>query len=162
VQRAEEAGKHAVKPIFGIPDLQMNHASVFPGERRRFAWFYVALWCAVIFTFSTSWFSAANTARLIGPIIQFFAPDASPSTVALVHLLVRKSAHFTEYGVLFWLLVRGPMRGRPYVALGICVLYAMFDEGHQMFVPGRTPSLYDVALDSTGALFSRFLNAAVS
>ena len=30
-----------------------------------------------------------------------------------------------------------------------------------MFVPERTASLYDVALDSTGALFSRFLHAAV-
>jgi len=41
------------------------------------------------------------------------------------------------------------------------LLYALLDEGHQMFVPNRGPSLYDVALDSTGALFSRFLHAAV-
>jgi VanZ family protein len=37
------------------------------------------------------------------------------------------------------------------------VLYAFSDEGHQLFVPGRTPSLYDVALDSSGALASRLL-----
>jgi VanZ family protein len=140
----------------------MSEPSVPADRRREFDWFPVLLWCAVIFTFSTSAFSAANTDRLLIPIIKFFLPGASAATVAVVHVLVRKSAHFTEYGVLFWLLVRGPMRGRPYVALGICVLYAMFDEGHQMFVPGRTPSLYDVALDSTGALFSRFLNAAIS
>jgi len=53
------------------------------------------------------------------------------------------------------------MRARPYLAFGLCVLYALLDEGHQMFVPNRGPSLYDVALDSTGALFSRFLHAAV-
>jgi VanZ family protein len=41
------------------------------------------------------------------------------------------------------------------------VLYALLDEGHQLFVTSRGPSLYDVALDSTGALFSRFLHAAV-
>jgi VanZ family protein len=53
------------------------------------------------------------------------------------------------------------MRGRPYTAFALCVFYALLDEGHQIFVPDRTPSFYDVALDSTGALFSRFLHAAV-
>jgi VanZ family protein len=78
------------------------------------------------------------------------------------HMLVRKAAHFTNYGILFWLLIRGPMEGRPYAALAFCVFYALLDEGHQIFVPGRTASLYDVAIDSSGALFSRFLNAAVA
>ena len=41
--------------------------------------------------------------------------------------------------VLFWLLLRGPMAGRPYLALSVCVLYALLDEGHQILVPGRTP-----------------------
>ena len=77
-------------------------------------------------------------------------------------MLVRKAAHFTEYGILFWLLVRGPMEQRPYLALMLCVVYALTDEGHQVFVPGRTASLYDVALDSTGALFSHFLTTAIS
>jgi VanZ family protein len=40
-------------------------------------------------------------------------------------------------------------------------MYACLDETHQIFVPGRGPSLYDVALDSSGALFGRFLNSAV-
>jgi VanZ family protein len=44
----------------------------------------------------------------------------------------------------------------------LCVGYAFLDEGHQIFAAGRTPSLYDVALDSSGALFSRFLHAAIS
>jgi VanZ family protein len=75
--------------------------------------------------------------------------------------MIRKLAHFTNYAILFWLLIRGPLEGRPYVALGCCIIYAFLDEGHQIFVPGRTASLYDVALDSSGALFSRFLNSAV-
>jgi VanZ family protein len=77
-------------------------------------------------------------------------------------MLVRKLAHFTEYGILFWLLIRGPMAERPYLALMLCVVYALTDEGHQVFVPGRTASLYDVALDSTGALFSHFLTTAIA
>lgn len=96
------------------------------------------------------------------PLLHFLFPGASASTIAMLHGLIRKAAHFTNYGILFWILVHGPMAGRPYAALILCVCYAFLDEGHQILVPGRTPSLYDVALDSSGALFSRFLNAATS
>ena len=125
-------------------------------------WLPVALWGLVIFMMSTSTFSALNTSRFIEPMMRWIFPLASTETISVLHALIRKSAHFTEYGVLFWLLLRGPMRGRPYLALTVCVVYAFLDEGHQILVPGRTPSLYDVALDSTGALFSRFLSLAIA
>ena len=125
-------------------------------------WLPVVLWGVVIFAMSTSTFSALNTSRFIEPILGWLFPLASKETITVLHALVRKSAHFTEYGVLFWLLLRGPMRGRPYLALTVCVIYAFLDEGHQIFVEGRTPSLWDVALDSSGALFSRFLSLAIA
>jgi VanZ family protein len=125
-------------------------------------WLPVALWGLVIFLMSSSTFSALNTSRFVAPILGWLFPLASKETISVLHALVRKSAHFTEYGVLFWLLLRGPMAGRPYLALTVCIVYAFLDEGHQMLVPGRTPSLYDVALDSTGALFSRFLNLTLA
>jgi len=124
-------------------------------------WIPVILWGLLIFTLSTSAFSAANTARVIDPILRWLIPGITVASVDVCHMLVRKAAHFTEYGILFWLLVRGPMARRPYLALMLCVAYALTDEGHQVFVPGRTASLYDVALDSTGALFSHFLTTAV-
>ncbi|HVA83574.1 MAG TPA: VanZ family protein [Candidatus Binataceae bacterium] len=130
-------------------------------ERSLKKWAPVLLWALVMFGLSTSYFSAENTSRIIDPILRFLMPGASAATIALGHGVVRKAAHFTNYAILFWLLISGPMRARPYRAFGLCVLYAFLDEGHQMFVPDRTPSLYDVALDSTGALFSRFLHAAV-
>jgi VanZ family protein len=125
-------------------------------------WIPVMLWGAVIFTLSTSSFSAINTIKVIDPIFRFLIPGITSASVDLCHMLVRKAAHFTEYGILFWLLVRGPMARRPYLALLLCVLYALTDEGHQVFVPGRTASLYDVALDSSGALFSHFLTTAIA
>jgi VanZ family protein len=125
-------------------------------------WIPVLLWGVVIFTLSTSAFSALNTAKVIDPVIRFLIPGISAAAVDVCHMLIRKAAHFTEYGVLFWLLVRGPMVRRPYLALMLCVVYALSDEGHQMFVPDRTASLYDVALDSSGALFSHFLTAAIA
>jgi VanZ family protein len=125
-------------------------------------WLPTILWLIALFMLSTSIFSAANTGKIIVPILRFLLPSASAATIALLHALIRKAAHFTNYGILFWILIRGPMAGRPYLALTLCICYAFLDEGHQILVPGRTPSLYDVALDSSGALFSRFLNAATS
>ena len=125
-------------------------------------WIPVLVWGAVIFTLSTSAFSAINTVKVIDPIIRFLIPGLSAASVDVCHMLIRKAAHFTEYGILFWLLVRGPMVRRPYLALMLCVVYALTDEGHQVFVPGRTASLYDVALDSSGALFSHFLTTAIA
>ena len=126
------------------------------------AWIPVFVWGALIFMLSTSAFTAANTSRIIDPILRWLLPGITAASVDVCHNLIRKAAHFTEYGILFWLLVRGPMARRPYLALMLCVVYALTDEGHQAFVPGRTASLYDVALDSTGALFSHFLTTAIT
>jgi VanZ family protein len=125
-------------------------------------WVPAVFWVSVLFVLSTSSFSAANTSKIIVPLLRFILPDASAATISMLHGLIRKAAHFTNYCILFWLLIRGPLSGRPYTALALCICYAFLDEGHQIFVPGRTPSLYDVALDSSGALFSRFLNAAIA
>jgi len=137
------------------------------GTNRRLSpelrqWMPILIWAAAIFTFSTSGFSADSTSRVITPVLRWALPGISLAWLDLANTLVRKAAHFTEYGVLFWLLVRGPMRRRPLIAMAICVAYALTDEGHQIFVAGRTASMYDVALDSSGAMFSGFLRAAIS
>ena len=133
-----------------------------PAQSAVREWIPVILWGAIIFTLSTSAFTAANTARTIDPVLRWLLPGITAASIDVAHMLIRKTAHFTEYGVLFWLLVRGPMADRPYTALMLCVAYALLDEGHQTFVPGRTASLYDVALDSTGALFSHYLTTAIA
>ena len=38
------------------------------------------------------------------------------------------------------------------LALVICVLFAMLDEFHQLFVPGRGAQVKDVIIDTTGAI----------
>ena len=76
-------------------------------------WIPVILWGGLIFTLSTSAFSAANTSRVIDPMLRWLIPGISAASVDVCHMLVRKAAHFTEYGILFWLLVRGPMAQRP-------------------------------------------------
>ena len=76
---------------------------------------------------------------------------------------IRKSAHFTEYlllGLFFSLTVREkcPFSGKVFVICGIlCACYALSDEIHQHFVPGRSCELRDMCIDAAGALLGCFL-----
>jgi VanZ family protein len=130
-------------------------------QNPNWQWAPVVGWAALIFILSSSHFSAANTAWMLRKITALLVPNLSAATLVFINTLTRKSAHFVVYAVFFWLMVRGPMAHRPYLALLLCIIYAALDETHQIFAPGRTPSIYDVALDSTGALFSRFLHVVI-
>ncbi len=76
--------------------------------------------------------------------------------------VVRKAAHFTEYAVLAMFLYgtlrmlksKMPFLNRKcgVVAFILCFLFAVQDEWHQMFVPGRGPGVRDVFIDSCGAV----------
>ena len=64
--------------------------------------------------------------------------------------VLRTLAHATEYAVLGVLIVRALDRPLPAFALGLA--YAVSDELHQHFVPGRTADPKDVAIDALGVL----------
>src|SRR5204863_6367701 len=77
-------------------------------------------------------------------------------------IVMRKSAHVSEYAILALLLWRalrsGPTPGVKMstlfgAALLACSLFAASDEFHQSFVKSRTPSVRDVMLDVAGAVF---------
>lgn len=101
-----------------------------------------------------------RTSLIIRPLLEFLFPDASPETITYYHAIVRKLAHFTEYGMLALLAFRaavrislGFVRRHPYLtslALVICV--ASTDEYLQSFEPSRTSSPYDVLLDISGGI----------
>ena len=64
--------------------------------------------------------------------------------------------HLVEYAVfgalvLHALIPHGPTRRAAYVALAVCAVYAVTDEVHQSFVPGRMPDPADWALDAIGS-----------
>lgn len=73
----------------------------------------------------------------------------------------------TEYAVLGFLLVGAVASGKQdckkaaAMAFAIAVLYAVSDEIHQYFVPGRACMLTDVGFDSAGAIFGIILGNAV-
>lgn len=73
---------------------------------------------------------------------------------------VRKTAHATEYAILAILvfLAISYCRKRTYLhSLCIAIAYAVSDEIHQYFVPGRACTVTDVVIDSGGALAGLFL-----
>jgi len=110
------------------------------------SWLPVILWMAVIFTMS-SWSS----------------PPSLPES--LLDLLMKKAAHITEYailaGLLWWALGGGTERRVKLAALAVAVFYAVSDEFHQSFTPGRSPSPVDVLIDTVGAASALVILAAV-
>jgi VanZ family protein len=117
-------------------------------------------WLVFISFASSASFSAGNTSRIIGPLILWLFPDTSPESLAVVHGVTRKLAHFAEYAVLGFLAARafrtspGPKLRRRWflVSVTLIVTYALIDEYHQSFVPSRTASLLDSLIDIAGGL----------
>lgn len=82
--------------------------------------------------------------------------------------IVKKSGHLAEYGLLSVLLLRGiagqgpssagsdpsppaPASRAHLAAFGLAVLYAVSDEFHQRFTPGRNSRPLDVFIDAAGS-----------
>jgi VanZ family protein len=63
---------------------------------------------------------------------------------------LRKAAHMTEYGILWWLLQRALGESRRAVAAAVAIAYAATDEFHQTFVSGRHGTPVDVLIDTAG------------
>lgn len=103
-------------------------------------WGTVAAWMAVIFVMS---------GRTPGQLPDFGAFD----------LLFKKAGHFLAYGVLALLVLRavGTVQRPWLVTMLIVVLYAVSDELHQTFVPGRMGTAVDVIIDAAGALTALWL-----
>jgi VanZ family protein len=122
-------------------------------------------WLIFISVASSDSFSANNTSRIIGPLLLWLFPNTSPETLAVIHFITRKLAHFTEYAILAFLAARAfrssshpGLANRWFIAsLVLVIAYALLDEYHQSFVPSRTGSIYDSFIDWTGGLVALLL-----
>jgi len=121
-------------------------------------WLPAIAWACLISVLSTDAFSSQHTSRFIIPILRWIFPRAGDETLALMHAVVRKTAHVTEY-FLFSILLLRALRGEDrgwklrwaIWAVVIAAGYAGLDEYHQSFVPSRTASPWDALLDTAGA-----------
>jgi hypothetical protein len=90
------------------------------------------------------------------PLTIYFS-GAMPVFPGLWEFAIKKSAHMVAYGMLTLLGLRalvgwsGMSRRKVALAIGMALTYALIDEFHQSFVPGRHASLMDIGLDLGGA-----------
>ena len=99
------------------------------------AWLPVVAWAALIFILSS-------------------IPDLGTGLGGW-DLALRKIAHAAEYAVLGVLLLRAVGKELPAAAIGIA--YAVTDEVHQAFVPGRQGAVLDVLIDAVGVLIGVYV-----
>ncbi|MCG0239352.1 MAG: VanZ family protein [Firmicutes bacterium] len=117
---------------------------------RPIRWLAVALWCGLIYWFSAAPpFTGAGTRGLLAR----WLPWLSPPALEVLNFLLRKAAHLTAFGILAllsrWAFAPHPRSG--WGAWAFATLYAVTDEWHQTYVPGRSGQAGDVVLDSLGA-----------
>jgi VanZ family protein len=131
-------------------------------SRRSLCWLLTLVWAAQIYHFSTARYSSETSWCLLEQLLQTLHVKVSSSTISALNMIVRKLAHLIEYCVLTLLLYRSlareqPLRWRPNLAfwsMGIAGLYALSDEFHQLFVPGRRAAALDCGIDLVGAAFA--------
>jgi VanZ family protein len=83
-------------------------------------------------------------------------PDLPQAPGPWLDTVLKKAAHTLAFGLLAWLYLRALRQHFDRLAVlrlvsaGLALLYAISDEYHQTFVPGRQGRLLDVAVDSAG------------
>ncbi len=137
-------------------------------------WLPAMLGLCVIAFESTETFTAGNTSRWLRPAWQAIFGAVSDPAWEKIHHYIRKTGHFTGYGTLSLLFLRGWLRTLArglhetlaafrFRAATLAILYtflaASADEFHQTFLPGRTGLFRDVLLDTAGALVAHLLFA---
>lgn len=127
-------------------------------QSKLYYWLPPIIWMAAIFSFSTDAFSGENTGSLFYKIFHALIPSLTPEQFQPIHILIRKAAHFTEYGILALALFRAFRAGAlvrwswrwAVYSLVIVAAYALLDEFHQTFTLTRGGSIYDSLLDFSG------------
>lgn len=125
----------------------------------------------LIFWFSSrpAEISAGQSGAVTGVVLRLFQCLGLPSAQAAaaaepLEFLIRKGAHFGIYfglgaSAMFAFRFLADRRrvfpripARTGASAAYCLLFAASDELHQLFIPGRSGMLRDVALDFCGAL----------
>ncbi len=128
-------------------------------------WVPPIVWTLGIVVLSGGLGAVTNTFVIFKWVVSWFV-TMDPRTLEMPHFYFRKFLHVVCYGVLTILWLRALTASFPgrfgtnaLMALGLSLLVALIDEGHQLLVPGRTPSFWDIGLDMTGGLLFLFITA---
>jgi VanZ family protein len=125
------------------------------------SWILAILLMILIYQFSSQVADDSNklstgiTEKVVVQVNKIIEPDIE---VKSFNHYIRKSAHFSIYMLLGILFMNAFTKGQLSLkycylfSFGLTMLYAISDEVHQHFVPGRGPSINDVGIDTLGAL----------
>ena len=120
----------------------------------------------IIFQFSSenALLSSARSKGVMRQIIDIFpytknlSEKTKEKIVEKAQPIIRKIAHFSIYmivGILIMSFVstyRLLLWKKLLISIGVGLIYAISDEYHQSFVPGRSAELRDVIIDTSGVI----------
>lgn len=136
--------------------------------KRKIKWRNVILWglvlacMGIIFYFSSQ--PAGESDHLSRGVAKYVLSISErvsslfTDDVQAVNRILRKVAHFSIFLCLGFLLSLAWIRFKPIkwysvvLVLMICIMYAIFDETHQLYVPGRGCQVRDVLIDTSGSI----------
>ncbi|ATD54028.1 VanZ family protein [Clostridium chauvoei] len=128
-------------------------------KKKIIAWFMLIIWMSVIFFMSHQPGNiSSNQSELVLKIFSFIGINLNDYFGELATLIVRKTAHFSEYLILFAfaynvLILYTDKKSARICSLIFVFLYACSDEIHQYFIPGRAMAFKDILIDTSGGLF---------
>ncbi len=127
----------------------------------------LVFWLSMIFALSAEDATESNSTSagftyrvfcLVYPEFDEMSPDEQQQIISDFSFIIRKTAHFSIYMILgalsfinLSLYDRVTRRIRLAGSWIFCVLYAVSDEIHQFFVPGRACQFRDVCIDGLGS-----------
>lgn len=123
----------------------------------------IACMCG-IFIFSSQTSEQSN--KLSNTVTQKIAESASISETtdtsinSHFHILIRKYAHFSIFFLLglpaaaFSILTYNKLGIKLLFPTMLCLLWAVSDEIHQLYIPGRSCNLKDVLIDFSGSMLA--------
>jgi VanZ family protein len=130
-------------------------------------WLPPLLMMLLIFSASGDARSQQHSSLLFEPFLHWLFPQMTQAHIEMAHHLFRKCGHLTEYAILAILLWRALRQSKTHLppwswprvggTLLIVFLYATTDEFHQIFVPTRTPMVFDVFIDTAGGTIGLLL-----
>ena len=130
----------------------------------------VLFWMGFIFNMSSK--DGEKSLNISGQVIEYVISkipqlkdepqEVKENIILKLQFIVRKGAHFTAYMILgivvsLLLLKFKNIKKRYLLSWEICILYAISDELHQLFVPGRLCEIRDVLIDSLGSFIGILL-----
>lgn len=108
--------------------------------------------------------SSASTSIVVDmlyKLVSIFSNVKYDEFVQFVFKPVRKLAHFSEFcllGILIYLNVIEYRKNKTILlSIVFAFIYAISDEVHQLFVPGRAFAIMDILIDTSGAILGIFV-----